>query len=214
LNGIIADGENNLADFSTVDLPTGLPSNTFTVNLNAPRTIGSLSFGDTNTASAAAWTLGNGGATNILTLRTTTGVAPTINVNPLASTTTRVNISTVMTGTQGFTKTGGGALMLSAANTFTAGSVVTVNDGSLTFNNNSALGQAALTINGGAINSNVSTLVLANNPAQNWNGEFSFQGTQNLGSGYGSSDLERESERGGECEYSHGGRWNHGGEPG
>ena len=60
--GTIADGAGALADFSTVDITSGI-----TVNLDTPRTIGQLKFQDTNNTNA--WTLANNGnVANALTL--------------------------------------------------------------------------------------------------------------------------------------------------
>ncbi|MDP6523469.1 MAG: hypothetical protein QGH15_04535 [Kiritimatiellia bacterium] len=60
--GIIADGPGNTADFSTIDISTEL-----TVAVDTARTIGNLTFGDTDASSAAGWTLTQTG-TNDLTL--------------------------------------------------------------------------------------------------------------------------------------------------
>ncbi len=121
--GTVASGANSLADFSTLNLLADV-----TVNLSEPQTIGSLVFGDTDTASAAGWTLANNGnAGNILTLA---GSAPAITVNGLGG--TRVaTISTTVAGTSGFTKLGAGQLTLSGVNSYTG--TVNVAGGTLRF---------------------------------------------------------------------------------
>lgn len=66
--GIVADGSNNTADLSAVDLVADV-----TNHLDTPRTIGRLKFGDTGTNTPAEWTLDGGGdAANILTLNGST----------------------------------------------------------------------------------------------------------------------------------------------
>ena len=51
-NGTIADASGNTADFSTINLTSDI-----TVHLDTARTIGNLTFGDTDTGSAAGWLL-------------------------------------------------------------------------------------------------------------------------------------------------------------
>ena len=60
----------------------------------------------------------------------------------------------------------------------------TLNPGLLVVNNNSAIGPGTLTINGGTLDSTAGSVTLANN-AQNWNGDFTFIGTQSLNMGTG-----------------------------
>jgi autotransporter-associated beta strand protein len=86
-------------------------------------------------------------------------------------------------------KTGSGAMTLSGVNTYDGGT--TLNVGTLTAGSTTAFGATAgtLTINGGSLDSSVANLVLANNNAQNWNGDFGFTGTQNLNLGTGAVTL-------------------------
>ena len=129
---IIADGTGDTADFSTIDITADR-----TVSLDTARTIGNLSFGDTNTATAGGWILNNNGnPANILTLAGT----PVITVNALAAG-KEATISAVLTGTSGLTKSGAGTLTLSAANTYTGGT--TVNAGILKAGTTTAFGTAA-----------------------------------------------------------------------
>lgn len=129
--GIIADGADALADFS-LDITANR-----SVSLGANFTVGLLRFEDKTTASNN-WVLANGtGGPWALTLATTTG-APTINI--VNQTTT---ISAVLAGTQGFTKTGAGALVISGANTLTGG--ITLAEGTLTIGSAAALNSNLIT---------------------------------------------------------------------
>lgn len=150
--GSVADGTGFTADFSTIDITADR-----TVSLAAPRSIGNLIFGDVTTSSGAGWTVDNAAtAGNILTLA---GTTPTITVNPLAAVDIyapkSVVMSGVITGTSGLTKAGSGRLKLTAANTFTGGTVV--NGGTLAIINDNNLGAvpgsldaANITLNSGA----------------------------------------------------------------
>ena len=77
-----------------------------------------------------------------------------------------------------------GTTTLSGANTFTGG--LTLNTGTLSLGNNAALGGAAniFTINGGTIDVTAARTT-TNNNAQNWNGDFTFNGTNTLDLGTG-----------------------------
>jgi fibronectin-binding autotransporter adhesin len=78
----------------------------------------------------------------------------------------------------------GAAVTLNGANTFTGG--LTLSSGSLILGNNAALGGVGnvLTITGGALDVTAARTT-TNNNAQNWNGDFTFAGsnTLNLGTG-------------------------------
>ncbi|HZZ45049.1 MAG TPA: autotransporter-associated beta strand repeat-containing protein [Tepidisphaeraceae bacterium] len=97
--GIIADGANSTANFSTLDLTADN-----TVHLNTSRTLGSLLFADTTPTNN--WTLDNNGAANTLTLSTTTGT-PSITVSNQTAT-----LSLALTSSQIVTKSGAGTLSL------------------------------------------------------------------------------------------------------
>ena len=64
-------------------------------------------------------------------------------------------------------------------------SPVILNAGTLNLNSTTALGTGALTINGGTLDSTTAGTFLALNPAENWNGNFSFTGTNDLDMGTG-----------------------------
>lgn len=111
-SNVVADGNNNTANFNTVNLPGDV-----TVALDGPRTIGNVIFGDTNTGTPGGWTLNNNGnAANILTLAGTGN--PTITVNALATGKT-ATISAEIAGTSGLQKSGAGVLVLTSSNSYT-----------------------------------------------------------------------------------------------
>jgi autotransporter-associated beta strand protein len=101
----VANGVNETADFSTINITADR-----TVTLDSSRTIGFLKFSDT--AGANNWTLA-GANGSVLTLDTGSATAPLITVTNTAA------ISASVTGTNGFTKTGPGTLILSGNNPLT-----------------------------------------------------------------------------------------------
>jgi autotransporter-associated beta strand protein/YVTN family beta-propeller protein len=128
---VIADGAGNTANFATLDLS----ANT-TVTLDAPRTVGSLSFAD-QTAPIFNWVL-NTGSAGPLTL---SGAAPTITVINGSAT-----INASLAGTSGLAKAGSGLLVLSAANSYsgpTAVNVGTLDLATVTFSASSPLNISA-----------------------------------------------------------------------
>jgi fibronectin-binding autotransporter adhesin len=64
-----------------------------------------------------------------------------------------------------------------------------INSGLLVINDNNAIGSGALTLNGGSLDSTVAGGVTLPNNAQSWNGNFTFNGTQNLSMGTGAVSL-------------------------
>ena len=86
-------------------------------------------------------------------------------------------------------KTGTGALTLSGNNSYTGGT--TLSQGQLNVNSATALGTGTLTIAGGTTIDNTSggVITLATNNAQNWNGDFTFAGTNPLNLGTGAVTL-------------------------
>jgi autotransporter-associated beta strand protein len=138
LTDIVATGTGSTADFNTLNITADT-----TVDLDSARTIGNLVFGDTDTSSAAGWTLTG----NTLTLA---GSTPTITVNSLGGTKT-VEISAPVTGAAGLTKAGTGTLTLTGANSYAGDTTITV--GTLQIGDgdtNGTLGSGAVTIESGA----------------------------------------------------------------
>jgi autotransporter-associated beta strand protein len=153
LNGTVATGSGNTANFNQVDLTTD-PT---VIHLDSARTIGNLIFGDINLNTAAGWWLDNNGTPgNVLTLA---GTTPSISVNPLAAGKV-VTISSVIAGTAALTKIGTGALTLGGAtDTFTGG--LKLNAGTLTLDYNASgsptstlVPSQVLTLGGGTLNIN------------------------------------------------------------
>ncbi len=101
------------------------------VDNNSSRTLGKLTFNDTNPGSAGAWFITN----SPITLQVSNGT-PTISVSNLTAT-----INAVLDGTQGLASQGNGTLWLGAANLYRGGT--TISSGALRAANNSALGSNA-----------------------------------------------------------------------
>jgi autotransporter-associated beta strand protein len=144
--GTVADGADNTADFSMVDVDAVAVNTAFpgffrnAIQLDTPRTIGSLTFGDSNVGTPGAWEVyTNTLATNILTL---SGTTPTITVVPLGPFDTGAGIiddaviRPNLSGTSGFTKAGNGILTLDAGTTNTLTGSINVNAGTLRVNGN------------------------------------------------------------------------------
>ena len=172
--GIVADGAGNSADFSTIDVPeTGLLE-----ALDSPRTIGNLTFGDTDPGTAGSWIIDNNlDPLNILTLSGT----PVITVNALG-TGAKADLNLELAGTDGLTKAGTGNLFLSGANTYSGSTTLTA--GTLTLNSATAIGSGPLSISGGTLDTTTGAVLSTNNP-QNWNANFAFAGSANLNLGTG-----------------------------
>jgi autotransporter-associated beta strand protein len=98
-----ADGMSFIADFSTIDIAGNV-----NVALSGQHSLGFLTFGDTNPSSGGSWNI-NGG-----TIVLDAGVvAPVIAVRNQSAT-----IASVLSGSQGLTKTGAGSLRLEGANNY------------------------------------------------------------------------------------------------
>ena len=150
LANAVPDGSGVGVDFFTL-----AQSGPATVTLDSNRTVGDMTFGNTNNF---AWSLVPSGG-SILTLADGAGT-PTITV--LDNTAT---VGPVLGGTQGFTKAGAGTLVLTGTNIYTGGT--TLDAGILRVQNNNALGGAAggtLTINNGTLEfpANATSYTIAN----------------------------------------------------
>lgn len=160
--GIIADGVNNSADFSQLDL-----EDVVSVNLNTPRTLGTMIFGDSQLASAGTWVVNDGGVgTHQLTLQVTAG-SPIVSVAP-SGLGDAVVLNAGVSGTQGLTKQGSGTLVLTRPGTLngplsvSAGTLRTAQDATVSATTvNITTGGARLNIGGGSFTATGNTTVNA-----------------------------------------------------
>jgi len=153
-DGILADGAGNTADFSTLDTTADR-----TVILDASRTVGTLRFGDLS--GGQNWRLQAAGG-SVLTLASG---GPSVVVNQNLAT-----LSVPLAGTNGFTKSGAGTLVLDAANPLSgtlnldSGST-SANDGAVRITSSAALAVVA------------SPIVFRNNTGPNAAGSFQLDGS-------------------------------------
>lgn len=142
-SGVIADGDGNTADFSTIDLTTDVR-----VCLDSARTVAHLVFGDADAVSPGGWRLDAcGGADNSLTL---SGGSPTITVSAQGPDLT-ATIGIALAGTAGVIKSGEGTLVLGTPMRYRG--QTTVNQGTLALRGGSqtlAIDQP-LQLNGGGL---------------------------------------------------------------
>jgi autotransporter-associated beta strand protein len=108
--GVVADGINGIANFSTVDVV----SSAKTVTVDSVRTIGHLLLGD----AASPWLAWNLNGTDTLTLAVWTGT-PTI-----TCTNVQQNVGVVLAGNQGLKKDGPSTLRLNGANVYTGDTTI------------------------------------------------------------------------------------------
>ena len=188
--------------FSAVGAPT--VTNTITTTLDAAFTIDSLQF--TNLpAGITDVTInpGAGGSLNITPLSAsggirvftsggnaviaaplTVGAAQTWDIDSTGSLTVGGNT----TFNFAVNKTGGGSLTLSGNNS--GSGAITLTGGTLNINSNTALGTGTFSIGAGTvINSTVAGISLSNNNVQNWNGDYTFTGSNSLNLGSGTVSL-------------------------
>jgi len=104
---------------------------------------------------------------------------------------TSTTVSGSISGTGGgLTKQGSGTFTLSGSNSYTG--TTTLSAGGLNLNNADALGTSTLTIGANGVtldNTSGSAITLSNNNVQNWNGNFTFTGTNDLNMGTGAVAL-------------------------
>ena len=112
--GLVARGKLGVADFNALDV-----SGAVSVQLNGPQTLGTLVFGDANTATPGNWVL-NPGTGGSLTLENIGAARPVITVQNQTAT-----INLPLAGTQGLEKNGAGTLILDFANTYTGDTAIT-----------------------------------------------------------------------------------------
>jgi autotransporter-associated beta strand protein len=132
VGGVMADGIDSVATFS-LDVAAGVPQ---PVDIDYPVVVGSMTFSDTNNATAGGWVLNNivDPSFGVIYLSVTTTNTPpmsTITVNDLGAG-AEVKINAPIWGvaaTDGLIKAGSGTLNLSQTNLYTGGT--TVNAGTL-----------------------------------------------------------------------------------
>jgi len=144
-------------------------ASTFTVDITEDVSPSLVDF--TNTSNA--YTIGSTGGFGITSGLVTVDGSGTVTINNSNS---YAGATTINAGT------------LTVNGSLTA-SPVTLNGGTLNVNNPAALGSATITLNGGTLDSTVAGIVVAANPAQNWNGDFAFAGTNDLDLGTGAVTL-------------------------
>ncbi len=180
----------------------GSSGTTLSDNLMTPGTfnIGSVTFDagapayviNPATAGTNGFTL-TGGITNSSTnLQTINDAIALTGVSTITLTTGGGNVTLggAISGTGGgLTTAGAGTLTLGGANTYTGNTTVAAGT-QLNINSTSAIGTGALTISGGTLdNTSGSAKTLTTNNLGNWNGDFTFTGSNNLALGTGAITL-------------------------
>jgi autotransporter-associated beta strand protein len=151
-----------------------------TINANVRLAGANATYSFTNNASSSGSSLQFGGqiqgATSGATVLTLDGS------NTSAFNRLNGSISNGSSTSLAIVKNGTGQWVLNSSNSSTGG--VTLNAGTLSIRNVNGLGNGALTLNGGSIDAAVA-IVNAKNNTQNWNGNFTFGGTNTLDLGTG-----------------------------
>ena len=135
LHGIVAQGRGVPVFFDTLTLAANTA-----VTLDGARTVGSLAFADVG--NLYDWTL-NTGIPESVSLTLDAATTPEISVSNRTAT-----MGVVLAGTNGIAKTGDGTLVLHELNTFSGG--VTVNGGTLDWQNAPNASAGTITVNAGA----------------------------------------------------------------
>jgi len=146
-------------------------------------------------AGAATFTAGSSTAGRLLSIGAVTGVSAAANTTTLTLNGTNTGnnlVGAIGNGAGGgnlaVVKSDAGTWRLSGSNTFTGG--LTLNAGVLSLGDNAALGGVGnvFTIAGGSLNVSAARTT-TNNNAQNWNGDFTFVGSNTLNLGTGAVTL-------------------------
>ncbi|WP_461783360.1 autotransporter-associated beta strand repeat-containing protein [Prosthecobacter sp.] len=191
---------------SNANAPAGLVATSLN---NVGVTADSLRFISAPTAPVTtAVTIASGGASGILTLNpassnngisvAASGGAVTISAPVVAQSNqtwevdgtspSSLTVSGGITFTGSVTKTGAGDLTLSGSNSGAGG--LNLATGTLVIANNNALGTGTFTIGAGTtLNTGASAIANAGNNVQNWDGNFTFTGTNQLNLGTGAVTL-------------------------
>ena len=175
------------------DLPVwsgGFNGEWSTATITSPKNWKLQTGGGTTDFLTADTALFNDTATGTTTINIAAGgvspTATTFSNSTLNYTLTSAGSVGVATGV--LVKGGTASATLSNANTYAGGT--TVDAGTLNINNAAAIGTGAITLNGGAIgNTSAAPITLTTNNAQNWNGDFTFSGPDNLNFGTGAATL-------------------------
>lgn len=166
-NSVIANGSGLGADFSGVDLLADT-----TVQLDSPRVLGSLVFGDVDANTPGSWILGNAG--NQFNTLTITGLTSTISVNAMEAGAGAV-INAGIKSASNLTKAGDGTLTFGGSNTL-AGLIV--NGGTNVITGSTAIngtGSAAFYL-GNANTSYAGTMIIQTGATLNVTGSFADSG--------------------------------------
>lgn len=148
--GVVANGPGTNADFTGVEV-----TDEMVVHLDTPRTVATMSFGDTDPTSVGSWLVDDAGdAANTLTLG---GASPVVTVAGLGTGAT-ATLGVTLQGTLGLAKAGTGTLVLTRPNAVTGnlnvnqGTLRLVDGGTLTVGAASlGAGGARLEVNGGTL---------------------------------------------------------------
>lgn len=172
-DGIVA-GSGGSANFGSVNIPAGAS----TVTFDAATSLSSLSFGDSDVATAGTWVIGGTGAITL------SGSTPTITTNVNTS----LNAGVVITGTSGYVKEGSGQLTFNTAgatNTITGN--ITLNAGTLAVRGSSTLGSGQITMATGTnfrLENNGSTSAFSSNTIVISSGSTVTFSSSSAGNGY------------------------------
>jgi autotransporter-associated beta strand protein len=156
-SGFVANAASYTADFSAINIAADR-----TVTLDSSRSIGALKFGDA--VGAQNWILNSSGG-SILTLDLGNSGPPAIAVTNTAT------VSVPLAGTNGFIKTGPGALVLSGTNT--VGGNTRITEGTVRLANSNALQNATVNLD----SSDAGTLTFSGITVANVGG---LRGSRNL----------------------------------
>jgi autotransporter-associated beta strand protein len=163
-SGVISNASSGALAIVTNESDTINFSQYPTLNLGS---IGTNTFSGILIPSGTTYNLGGGGGTLVMPANTLTNsgsVAESVSIN-------------------------GAIVSIAGSNNYTGGTILTPG-GYLSIANSAAIGNGPLTINGGTLdNLTGSAITLATNNAQNWNGNFIFQGTAALNTGIGTVTL-------------------------
>jgi autotransporter-associated beta strand protein len=194
---------------SVVGLTFNITANR-TVTIDAtPRTVGTLSVGDTDNSHAytldasggAGLTFDNlglgeailtetGSRTDIISAPITLAGQNNLAITAGGNLTLSGNIG--QTGTQSISKNGTGALTLSGDNSFSGG--FTLSQGTLRINSATALGTGNFSTTGSGLvldNTSGAPVTLSTNNTQLWGGSFTFVGSNDLNMGTGNATMQQ-----------------------